>query len=170
MEGSGGCVCQGVSNPRGKRIDAEVRFHDTKTRISVKKHRFIFILKPHSATTALQCFSRKCVFRNNCQEIIIMKFISILTVFPMLSALTMMRSGAAHLHVVSSACFSCRDSTEIQMSNCAARVFYHAHISASPAFESFTKAKGIYFYLFFYHTNSDIELERGEWEPCHHKF
>lgn len=106
------------------------------------------------------------MFRNNCQEIIIMKFISILTVLPTLSLLTMMRSGDSHLHVVF--CVPLIAALEIaQKFKCQIVflelmfTFYHAHISTSPAFESFAMAKGIYFYLFFYHTNSDIEPERA---------
>lgn len=105
-------------------------------------------------TTALQNPIRECVLRNNCQEIIIMKFISILTVFPMLSLLTMMRLGDSHLHVVF--CVLLLAALEIaQKFKCQTVLlemmftFYHAHISTSPAFESFAKAEGIYSYLFF---------------------
>lgn len=122
---------------------------------SVRRHRFIFIRLPRTlgGTTALQNPIRQWVLRNNCQEIIIMKFISILTVFPMLSLLTMMRLGDSHLHVVFCVLLAALEIA--QKFKCQTVLlelmftFYHAHISTSPAFESFAKAEGIYSYLFF---------------------
>lgn len=141
-------------------------FMTRETWISVKKHRFIFILEPRSAATAHQCFSRKCVFRNNCQEIIIMKFISILTVFPMLSTLTMMRSGASHLHVVF--CVLLPAALEIapkfkcqtMLLECFIKPTFPRHqlLKVLPALPRQKVFISIYF---IYHTNSDIESERA---------
>lgn len=92
-----------------------------------------------------------------------MKFISILTVLPMLSALTMMRSGASHLHVVF--CVLLPAALEIARNFKCQIALLECFIMPTFPRHQLLKVlprQKVFISIYFYHTNSDIESERGE--------